>query len=434
MEYFVVEGGYPLKGTFVPAGNKNAALPILAACLLTDQEITLYNVPDIRDVETMLAIMASLGVEITRHGPHHLTICARRLTGTALPSDLCRQIRASLLLAGPLLARCGQVELPPPGGDIIGRRRVDTHLLALKALGAKYKASPTGYFLQRKRALQGQDIFLDETSVTATENALMAAVTAKGRTIIRNAASEPHVQDLAHFLNSLGARIQGIGTNTLIVDGVAGLSGGSYRIINDHTEVGSIIALAAVTGSEITITNAVPEHLGMIRLVFRRLGIEIEIQGQDVIVPARQRLRIVPDLHGAIPKIESSPWPGFPTDLISIAIVVATQAKGTIIIFEKLFEGRMFFVDKLLAMGARLVLCDPYRVVVSGPSRLHGEELISPDIRAGVALLIAALCAEGRSIIRNIRQIDRGYERIDERLRALGAHIQRVVDDCEATD
>jgi UDP-N-acetylglucosamine 1-carboxyvinyltransferase len=426
MEYFAVEGGHPLKGTFTPAGNKNAALPILCACLLTDQEIRLHNLPAIRDVETMLCLLGDLGVEMERLGPNDLVIRARRLSGTDLRPEMCRQMRASLLLAGPLLARCGRVQLPTPGGDLIGRRRVDTHLLALEALGAKTKAAPSGYSLTSSRRLRGTDIFLDETSVTATENALMAAATAKGRTAIRNAASEPHVQDLARFLNSLGAKISGIGTNVLTIEGVDELAGGDYRIGADHTEVASVMALAAVTGSEITIANVFADDLRMIRLVFHRLGINAEVQGDSLVIPPRQKLKIIADLHGAIPKIESSPWPGFPTDLISIAIVVATQAVGTVIIFEKMFEGRMFFVDKLLSMGARIVLCDPYRVVVTGPSALHGEEMVSPDIRAGVALLIAALCAEGQSIIRNVGQIDRGYERIEERLRLLGAHIQRI--------
>ncbi len=426
MEHLVVEGGHSLSGTFVPAGNKNAALPILAACLLTDQEITLTNLPAIRDVETMLCLMQALGVEMVRLDLHTVRVCARAVSSTVLRPDLCRQIRASFLLAGPLLARCSRVELPPPGGDIIGRRRVDTHLLALEALGARLEITPARYAMTSAHGLKGCDIFLDETSVTATENALMAASMARGRTVIRNAASEPHVQDLALFLNSMGARISGAGTNVLTVDGVECLHGGSHRISTDHTEIASVVALAAVTGSEITITDVVPEHMRMIQLAFRRLGVEMRLESDRLIVPGHQRLRIRSDVHGAIPKVESSPWPGFPTDLISIAIVVATQAQGTVIIFEKMFEGRMFFVDKLLAMGARIVLCDPYRVVVSGPSRLHGEEMVSPDIRAGVALLIAALCADGQSIIRNAGQIDRGYERIEERLRQLGANITRV--------
>lgn len=426
MEHLVVEGGHSLSGVFAPAGNKNAALPILAACLLTDQEVTLTNLPAIRDVETMLCLMQALGVDVVRPDAHSVRICARGLSSTALRPELCRQIRASFLLAGPLLARCGRVELPPPGGDIIGRRRVDTHLLALQALGARLTVSPSLYTMSSHGRLKGCDVFLDETSVTATENAMMAASTARGRTVIRNAASEPHVQDLANFLNIIGAQISGIGTNVLTVDGVDALHGAVHRIGTDHTEVASIVALAAVTGGEITITDVVPEHMRMIQLAFRRLGVEMSLIGDRVLVPGRQRLRIRSDVHGAIPKVESSPWPGFPTDLISIAIVVATQAHGTVIVFEKMFEGRMFFVDKLLAMGARIVLCDPYRVVVTGPSRLHGEELVSPDIRAGVALLIAALCADGQSIIRNVGQIDRGYERIEERLRQLGAKITRV--------
>jgi len=424
-EKFVVQGGYPLAGRVVPAGNKNAALPILAACLLTDQEIVLRNVPVIRDVENMLAILSDLGVEVRWSGDHELTVRAVNVRKAALDPGLCRQIRASILLAGPMLARCGDIELPPPGGDVIGRRRVDTHLLALRALGADIRVG-RGYRMKAKGHLRAAEILLDETSVTATENAMMAAALAKGTTVIHNAASEPHVQDLAHFLNSLGAKISGAGTSSLVIQGVEKLSGGSHEVVVDHTEIASFIALAAVTGSTITIANTVPEHLRMILLAFRRLGIKAEVCGNDIFVPRHERLKIVSDAHGAIPKIDDAPWPGFPTDLISIAIVVATQAQGTILIFEKMFEGRMFFVDKLIAMGARIVLCDPYRVVVVGPSRLRGEIMESPDIRAGMALLIASLCAEGTSVIGNIGQIDRGYERIEERLQALGAHIERV--------
>jgi len=428
MESFIVEGGHRLSGEITPAGNKNAALPILAACLLTHEKVHLSNVPDIRDVHTQIALLRELGAEVHRDGPHEYTIHAHTLSRNALNPELSSRIRGSLLLAGPLLARTGEVTLPRPGGDLIGRRRVDTHLLAMEALGATCEVNHHSYTMRAPHGLHGADIFLDEMSVTATENAIMAACLAQGTTIIRNAASEPHVQDLIAFLRKLGARIEGSGTNVLIIEGMDQLGGGSHRIITDHTEVGSFIALAAVTGSHITIHQAIPDHLRMILLAFRKLGVQVEIRGDDIIVPRHDHLQVVWDAHGAIPKIDDGPWPAFPTDLISIAIVLATQAEGTVLIWEKMFEGRMFFVDKLLAMGARLVLCDPYRVVVVGPSRLHGEEMVSPDIRAGVALLIAAMCAEGTSVIRNVGQIDRGYERIEERLNALGAHIRRVTE------
>jgi len=423
-EKFVIEGGHPLNGVVIPSGNKNGALALLAATLLTDQPVVLKNVPRIRDVETMLAIMADIGVDIEWTGDHELTVQARDLRATHLDPALCREIRASILFAGPLLARCGSIYLPLPGGDVIGRRRVDTHLAALRALGAEIEMD-AGYKM-RVNKLRGQDIFLDEASVTGTENTIMAACLAEGTTIIRNAACEPHVQNLAHFLNSIGAQISGIGTNTLTIQGVQKLGGGTRRIDSDYLEVGSFIGLAAVTRGEFLIKNAVPEHLRMILLMLGRLGVRVEIRGEDVFVPAEQELRVVPDAHGAIPKIDDGIWPAFPTDMMSIAVVVATQAEGTIIIHEKMYEGRLYFVDKLISMGARIILCDPYRAVVVGPSKLHGEQLESPDIRAGMALLIATLCAEGRSEIRNIGQIDRGYERIEEKLQALGARIERV--------
>ena len=424
MEKFVIKGGEPLSGVVTPSGNKNAALPMLAATLLTDEKIVLRNVPRIKDVETMLGILSALGVDIEESGDHELTLQARNVTTTELDPDLCHQIRASILFAGPMLARCGCVHLPPPGGDVIGRRRVDTHLLALRALGVEIEVQ--GGYRMAANELKGQDILLDEASVTATENAIMAACLAEGTTIIRNAASEPHVQDLARFLNGLGARISGIGTNTLTIQGVKKLGGGTWDIGSDYIEVGSLIGLAAVTGGELLIKKAMPEHLGMILLTFKRLGIEVEVRGDEVFVPAEQSLKIASDADGAIPKIDDAPWPGFPTDMMSTAVVVATQAEGTILIWEKMFEGRLYFVDKLISMGARIILCDPHRAVVVGPARLHGERLESPDIRAGMALLIAALCAEGVSEIRNVGQIDRGYERIDEKLRALGAKIERV--------
>jgi len=424
MDEFVIEGGYPLEGTLVPSGNKNAALPMLAATLLTDEKVVLRNVPRIDDIRTMVQIISALGVEIDETGAHEVTIQAKNIRTTDLDPELCRRIRASILLSGPLLARCGRVRLPPPGGDVIGRRRVDTHLMALGALGAEIEIGH-GYDM-RSSGLKGREIFLDEASVTGTENALMAACTAKGTTIIKNAASEPHVQDVARFLNRLGAKISNIGTNTLIVEGVEHLLGGEYEIAADHIEVSSFIGAAAVTNGEILIKNAVPQHLPMILLAFEKLGIAVEIRGEDVFVPREQSLKIVTDAHGVMPRIDDAPWPGFPADLMSIATVVATQCQGTILMFEKMYESRMFFVDKLFYMGAQIVLCDPHRAIVIGPTKLHAETLTSPDIRAGMAMLIAALCAEGQSTIKNIGQIDRGYERIDEKLQALGARILRA--------
>lgn len=424
MDRFVIEGGFPLRGKVTPSGNKNETLPLLAASLLTDERIVLRNVPRIRDVRTMLGLLAGLGVDIEELGAHEVALQARRIVRTDLDPTLCGEIRASILLAGPMLACCGRVELPPPGGDVIGRRRVDTHLSALGALGAEIEMD--GGYKMRTAGLRGQDIFLDEASVTGTENAVMAACRAQGTTIIRNAACEPHVQNLCHFLNTLGARIEGIGTNELTIHGVERLSGGEWEITSDFIEVGSFIGLAAVTGSELLIKKAVPEHLRMTRLMLGRLGVHVEVQGENIFVPGHQHLQVVPDAGGAIPKIDDGIWPAFPTDLMSIAVVVATQAAGTVLIHEKMYEGRLYFVDKLISMGARIILCDPYRAVVVGPAQLHGAPLESPDIRAGIALLIAALCAQGQSVIGNIGQIDRGYERIEEKLQSLGAHIERV--------
>jgi UDP-N-acetylglucosamine 1-carboxyvinyltransferase len=424
---FIIEGGAHLSGTVTPSGNKNAALPILAAGLLTDQPLTIRNVPRIKDVQDMLTLLADLGVEIAEHAdPHTLTLHARAIRDTRLNREVCARMRASILLAGPMLARCGTVELPPPGGDVIGRRRVDTHLMALHALGAE--AETNGGYIMRARELRGREIFLDEASVTGTENTLMAAALAHGTTIIRNAASEPHAQDLALVLNQMGARITGIGSNTLTIEGVARLNGAEFEIGADHIEVGSFIGLAAVTRSEILIRDAAPEHLPMVLLAFERLGVKCEARGRDVFVPAQQSLKIQSDVNNAVPKIDDGPWPAFPTDLMSIMLVVATQCEGTILIHEKMFEGRMFFVDKLIGMGARVVLCDPHRAVVVGPAPLRAEPggLPSPDIRAGMALLLAGLCAEGTTTIHNIEQIDRGYERIEEKLQRLGAKIERV--------
>ena len=420
----VIRGGRALSGTVVPSGNKNAALPILAACLLTDEEVVLENVPDILDVHVMLALLDDLGVSVRDEGPNSLALRADRVRTTHLDPDLCRRLRASLLLAGPLLARCGQVELPLAGGDFIGRRRVDTHLLAFRRLGADCEVNRS--YKLRHDGLRGAELFLDEASVTATENALMAAVTATGRTTILNAAGEPHVQDLARFLVELGGRIEGIGTNRLIIDGVDRLHGGRFRIGPDYIEIGSFIGLGAITGSDLTITDVRAEDMRMINLTFERMGIRVEMDGDTLRVPPDQSLRIVSDEGDAIPKIDDGIWPAFPADLTSIVTAVATQTHGTVMIFEKMFENRLFFVDKLVAMGARIVLCDPHRVLVSGPARLYGERLESPDIRAGMAMLIASLAAEGVSVIGNVGQIDRGYERIDQRLRDIGADIERV--------
>jgi len=421
---FIIEGGNRLHGRVTPSGNKNAALPIMAASLLTDEPLILHNVPRIRDVETMLQLLVASGVDAEWIGEHDLRLHARDVRSAHLDPVLCKEIRASILLAGPMLTRLGRVELPPPGGDVIGRRRVDTHFVGLGSLGAEFAIGQT--FRLSTTGLRGADIFLDEASVTGTENVLMAASLAKGTTIIRNAASEPHVQDLARCLNQMGAQVQGIGTNTLLIQGVDRLHGTEFTIGSSHVEVGSFIGLAAATKSELTITDAVPDDLRMIRLMFERLGVHIEIRDNEVFVPADQPLEIMPDLGGAIPKIDDAPWPGFPADLMSIALVVATQAKGTVLFHEKMFESRLYFVDKLISMGAHIILCDPHRAVVVGPAQLHGERLESPDIRAGMALLIAALCAEGQSEIRNIGQIDRGYERIEEKLQALGANIRRI--------
>ncbi len=423
---FIVEGRHQLSGSIRPSGNKNAALPIVCAALLSDQPVTLRNVPRIRDLETLVELIASLGVQISWRGQNELSILARDLHPARLDPVLCSRIRASILLAGPLLARCGSVTLPPPGGDVIGRRRMDTHFLAFEQLGADWKFD-TGFTLTAKK-LHGADVFLDEPSVTGTENALMAAATATGTTILRNAASEPHVQDLAHFLVALGAHIEGIGTNTITIHGRPLTSGADYAIGPDHIEVGSFIGLAAVTRSELRIVGAGIEHLRSTRLGFARLGINCVDDGADLIVPADQEREITSDLGGHIPKLEDQPWPAFPADLMSIAIVTATQCSGMILMHEKMFESRMFFVDKLIGMGARIILCDPHRVVVSGPSDLRAQTVESPDIRAGMAMLLAALCAQGKSTIRNVAQIDRGYEQIDTRLRALGAHVERVAE------
>ncbi len=425
MEAFLIEGGRPLSGTVTPAGNKNAALPILAACLLTADPVTIENVPRIRDVEEMIELIVALGVEVEWLDRNSVRIWAADVSSTKLDPELCTRIRASILLAGPLLARFGAVDVPPPGGDVIGRRRVDTHLMAFAALGADVVVE-RDYRLRAPEGLRGAEIHLDEASVTGTENALMAASRATGTTVIMNAACEPHVQDLCHLLCKMGAAIEGIGSNVLTVHGCAELRGCTHRVGPDHIEVASFIGLAAMTGGEIVIQGAAVEHLRAIRQAFSRLGVAIEVDGDAVRVPPNQTLAIVDDIHGQIPKIDDGPWPMFPADLTSIALAVATQAHGTVLIFEKMFENRLVFTDKLVSMGARIILCDPHRAVVTGPSKLYGYRMESPDIRAGMALLMASLCAEGQSRIGNIGQIDRGYERIDQRLRALGASIERV--------
>ena len=426
MEKFVIEGGYPLSGTVVPAGNKNAALPALAACLLTEEEVVLRNIPRIRDVEAMIQLLTSLGVVAEWRQDGVVALDASAVDTTEVDPELSDRIRASFLLAGPLLARFGRATMPPPGGDVIGRRRLDPHLDAFRALGADVDVQHSAYRLSARAGLMACDFFMDEPSVMGTENALMAAALTPGATVIHNAASEPHVQDLARLLLQMGAGIEGIGSNVMIVHGRESLRGADHVIGPDHIEIGSFVALAAVTGGELRVKDVVPEDLRMTRLVFERLGCRMELDGGDVHVPPGQRLRVKDDAGDAISKIEDGPWPAFPADLTSIALALATQAEGMVLIFEKMFENRLFFVDKLVSMGARVLLCDPHRAVVSGPSRLHGERMESPDIRAGMAMLIAALCAEGRSEIGNVGQIDRGYERIDERLRSLGARIERV--------
>jgi UDP-N-acetylglucosamine 1-carboxyvinyltransferase len=423
-ESFVIEGGQSLSGRVRAAGNKNGALPILAACLLTSEPVVLRNVPRIRDVETMMALIAALGADAEWTGTNEVRVHAADVTSHELDTELARRIRASFLLAGPLLARRGRASVPPPGGDVIGRRRLDPHIHAFAELGAEIDIGAR--FELRTDGLRGKHIFLDEASVMATENAVMAASLAPGETVIGNAACEPHIQDLCRFLVSLGADIQGIESNVLRVRGVEALAGGEWRIGPEHIEVGSFIGLAAVTGGDIMIDEVETKDLASILPTFERLGVHVEVEGTSLHVPPNQELDIRDDLGGQIPKIEDGPWPAFPADLTSIAVMVATQARGEVLIFEKMFESRLFFVDKLVSMGARIILCDPHRVVVTGPAKLYAQQMSSPDIRAGMAMLLAALCAEGTSTIGNIGEIDRGYERIDERLRSLGARIERV--------
>ena len=426
MEKFLIEGGIPLRGEVTPAGNKNAALPMLAATLLSEEPVILHNVPLIRDVKDMRKLLESMGADVQDLSETTWQITAKKLDPAELDMELSRRIRASILLAGPVTARCGELHLPPPGGDVIGRRRLDTHFLALEALGAE-----VGYdrILEFKaNGLKGADILFDEASVTATENAVMAAVLAKGKTIIRNAASEPHVQELCHLLNTLGAKIDEIGSNTLHITGVERLHGGEFTIGPDYLEVISFVGAAVVTKGEIRIRNAGIKYLDMVAYVMKRLGVIWEVDGDDLLVSNNQALKVIPDYGDAIPEIKTNVWPAFPTDLISIVITIATQAEGTVMFHDWMYNGRMYFTDKLVSMGAKIILCDPYRCIVQGPAKLYGEKVDSPDIRAGMALLLAALAAEGKSTIRHISQIDRGYSNVEEKFRALGAKIERATE------
>ncbi len=424
----MIEGGVPLRGTVVPAGNKNGALPILAACLLAEEEVTLRNVPRISDVDAMLALLASLGATVSRTAAGDVQINAADVNHTNVDRELGERIRASFLLAGPLLARFGRATMPPPGGDVIGRRRLDPHFDAMRALGATVEHNRDIELTAPVGGLAPCDFLMDEPSVMATENALMAAALTPGTTTIRNAASEPHVQDLARMLVAMGAEINGIGSNVMLVHGRDRLHGCSHTIAPDHIEIGSFMALAGVTGGELIVKDTVPEDLRMIRLVFARIGLESHVDGSDVIVPGNQRLTMKTDAGGHTPKIQDGPWPAFPADLTSVALALATQAEGSVIVHEWMFESRLVFTDKLQLMGAAITICDPHRAIIVGPRRLRGQRVESPDIRAGMAMLIAALCAEGTTEIGNVGQIDRGYERIDERLRELGARIERVED------
>ncbi|PYM22405.1 MAG: UDP-N-acetylglucosamine 1-carboxyvinyltransferase [Candidatus Rokuibacteriota bacterium] len=426
MDELVIDGGVPLSGVVTASGNKNSAFPLIAAALLTDQPVTLRNVPDISDVRAMLQIMEGLGVELDQPERHTVTLRARTLRSAAPDPALLRRIRGALVLMGPLLARAGEARFGSSGGDQIGRRRIDTHVLGLQALGATVDEGAE--LVLRARRLRGHDVLLDEASVTATENVLAAATLADGTTVIRNAASEPHVQDLCRLLIAMGARIEGVGSNVLVVHGVRALGGADVTLGADFMEVGSFLALAAVTGGEIEIRQASPEHMRMALMVFRRLGVEARVRGESLQVPGRQALAVTADFGNAIPRIDDGPWPAFPADLMSVALVTATQAAGTVLFHEKMYESRLYFVDRLIGMGARIVLCDPHRALIHGATRLRGEPqgIPSPDIRAGMALVIAALCADGRTVIRSVEQIDRGYEDIDTRLLALGARVKRV--------
>ncbi|OQY29552.1 MAG: UDP-N-acetylglucosamine 1-carboxyvinyltransferase [Candidatus Cloacimonetes bacterium 4572_55] len=425
MEKFIIEGGRRIQGEIEPRGSKNEALAILSATAMLPEKTTISNIPLINDVLLMIELLKAVGVSVERLDKRTFTFQADGIKEVNLCSEAFRKIRGSLMLLGPLLGRIGKLKFPLPGGDKIGRRRIDTHVYALEKLGAQFEWDKEN-LVSAPDGLSGADILLDEASVTATENAIMAAVQAVGTTTIYHAACEPHVQQLCHFLNQLGARIEGIGSNLLTIHGGNRLSGGHYRITSDYLEVGGFVGLAALTRGELLIRQAAVPHLFQIRRVFSRLGIRTEIRGDDLFVPSDQSLEITGDLGGNILKIEDSPWPGFPADMTSVALVVATQCRGEVLIHEKLFESRLFFTDRLIEMGAKIVLCDPHRALIIGPSQLHGSRLSSPDIRAGMALLVAAMAAKGQSEIQNIVQIDRGYEKIDQRLKKLGACIERI--------
>lgn len=426
MDTLIIEGGQKLTGEITVEGNKNAALPLLAATLLTDEAVVLENVPRIKDVATMQAIVAGVGCEISEESRTRFTFRTSTLKTTTPAPELCRQMRASFALAGPLLARGGSCTLPIPGGDRIGRRPVDTHISALSQLGAEIEVFPDRYVMKAPKGLVGTDLFLEEMSVMATENVVMAASLAKGTTTIRNAASEPHVQDVCRLIVAMGGSIEGIGTNTLVVHGATRLHGATFEVGPDYLEVGSFIALAAMTGGPLLIKRARPSDHKITALAFGRLGVRWEDRGDDIYVPADQEMEVKHGLHGAISRIHDAPWPGFPADLISIAVVLATRCRGSVLIHEWMYESRLYWVDKLIAMGARVTVCDPHRAIVEGPARLYGQTMSSPDIRAGMALLLAALVADGKSVIQNAQQIDRGYANIEGRLRALGAKIERV--------
>ena len=425
MSRFIIKGPAKLSGAYTPVGNKNAVLPMIAAALLTDEPVTLNNVPRILDVQVMLDLLVSLGATAEQKGAR-VTLCAAKLRKRRLDPILCARVRSSILFAGPLAARHGRAILFPPGGDGIGRRRIDTHVYGLRALGIAVEGGRSWTF--RRKQLRGAEILMDEASVTATENVLMAAVLAEGITTIFNAACEPHVQDLGNLLNKMGARIEGLGTNLIRIEGVPTLHGATHDVGPDYIELGSFVAATAATRGELTIENfnAGPRYMEVLQKSFGRLGVSWNIVDEKLSLPARQKMRVQRDLGQAIPKIEDGPWPSFPSDLMSVALVLATQAKGTVLFFEKMFESRMYFVDRLIEMGAHIIQCDPHRVIVTGASRLHSMTVSTPDIRAGMSMIVAALCAKGETVIENAQIIDRGYERIDERLRALGADIARA--------
>ena len=428
MSKFLITGGNPLNGTITASGNKNAALKLLPACLLTEEPIILHNIPNIQDVNNTILILRDLGAEVSDLGNGSWRIHAKNVTKTELDPLLAGRTRASFVFAGPMLGRMGQIQLPVPGGDVIGGRPLDTHVQAFRSLGVQVDYGRRGVFEMQALQLRGANMLLAEASVTATENTIMAAVLAKGETVINNAASEPHVRDLCDFLNQLGAQIAGTGTNRLIIKGVEYLSGGEFTIGADFMEVGSFIGATAVTGGEVRINNADPQNLGMIRLVYEKLGVHWLVEGNDIIIPPAQPMCIESAVGGRVPQVKPMPWPGFPPDLMSIAVVIATQSNGSILLHDWMYESRFFFVDNLVFMGASIVLCDPHRVLVQGPSHLYASPhgVPSPDIRAGMAMVLAALCAEGTSTIHNIQQIDRGYESIEEKLQTLGAQIKRI--------